>query len=453
MNEPNELNPPPEHWRVGFQEALEDGDLDKLRLALEQLHPAEIADLLEAMPGEHRLTLWQQVPLEHRGEVLSHAQDAVRAGLLEHMEAADVAAVTRELDTDDAADILQDLPEDQYEQVLRSMDEQNRMRLASVLGYPEDTAGGLMNTDVITVRGDVHLDAILRYLRWRGRLPEHTDSLMVIDRHNSYQGLLPVTALLTHAGERLVGEVLDRKAEAIPATLPAAEVAKRFEQRDLLSAPVVDEEGRLIGRITVDDVVDVIREESDHSLMSLAGLDEQDDTFAPVRVSAPRRAAWLGVNLLTAFLAAYVIGRFEATIEQIVALAILMPIVASMGGVAGSQTLTIVIRALALGQIGEDNSRLLLKRELAVGLFNGLLWAAVVGTVAAGWFHDYGLGLVIALALVTNLLAAALAGTVIPLSLKRLGIDPALAGGLFLTAVTDVIGFATFLGLATLFLL
>ena len=241
--------------------------------------------------------------------------------------------------------------------------------------------------------------------------------------------------------------------EAIPAHLPASEVAKRFEQRDLISAPVVDTQGRLVGRITIDDVVDVIREQGDHSLMSLAGLDEEDDMFAPITVTAPRRALWLGVNLVTALLAAWVIGHFEATIEKIVALAILMPVVASMGGIAGSQTLTIVIRGLALGQVGRDNSRSLLRKEIAVGLCNGLIWASVVGLVAANWFKDAGLGAVIAIALITNLLAGALAGTLIPLTLKRLGIDPALAGGLFLTTVTDVVGFTAFLGLATLFLI
>ncbi|MGH8512939.1 MAG: magnesium transporter, partial [Gammaproteobacteria bacterium] len=246
--------------------------------------------------------------------------------------------------------------------------------------------------------------------------------------------------------------VMVREPEAIPADLPAAEVAKRFEQRDLVSAPVVDQNGRLIGRITVDDVVDVIRDQGDHSLMSLAGLDEGDDMFAPIAVSAPRRAVWLGVNLITAFLAAWVIGRFEATLQEIVALAILMPIVAGMGGVAGSQTLTIMIRGLALDRVGQDNLGSLLKKEIAVGVCNGLLWAVVVGMVTAAWFSDVGLGLILGLALLTNLAAAALAGTLIPLGLQKLGIDPAIAGGLFLTTVTDVVGFSAFLGLAAVFL-
>lgn len=443
---------PPEHLRSVIQSALAEGDFARVRAGLSELHPAEIADLLESLPSERRAEVWTLIPSERQGEVLSHAQDAVRASLLEHMDPAQLAAVTEALETDDAADLLQGLSETLAERVLRSMHEQNRARIASVLSYPEDTAGGLMNVDTITVRSDVHLDAVVRYLRWRADLPEKTDSLMVVDRDNRYQGVLPLTILLTHGPERTVGE-LTQALEPIPAHLPASEVAKRFEQHDLLSAPVVDTQGRLVGRITIDDVVDVIRVQGDHSFMSLAGLDEEDDMFAPITVTAPRRALWLGVNLVTALLAAWVIGHFEATIEKIVALAILMPVVASMGGIAGSQTLTIVIRGLALGQVGRDNSRSLLRKEIAIGLCNGLIWASVVGLVAANWFKDAGLGAVIAIALITNLLAGALAGTLIPLTLKRLGIDPALAGGLFLTTVTDVVGFTAFLGLATLFLI
>ncbi len=443
---------PPEHLRSVIQSALAEGDFARVRAGLSELHPAEIADLLESLPSERRAEVWTLILSERQGEVLSHAQDAVRASLSEHMDPAQLAAVTEALETDDAADLLQGLSETLAERVLRSMHEQNRARIASVLSYPEDTAGGLMNVDTITVRSDVHLDAVVRYLRWRADLPEKTDSLMVVDRDNRYQGVLPLTILLTHGPERTVGE-LTQALEPIPAHLPASEVAKRFEQHDLLSAPVVDTQGRLVGRITIDDVVDVIRVQGDHSFMSLAGLDEEDDMFAPITVTAPRRALWLGVNLVTALLAAWVIGHFEATIEKIVALAILMPVVASMGGIAGSQTLTIVIRGLALGQVGRDNSRSLLRKEIAIGLCNGLIWASVVGLVAANWFKDAGLGAVIAIALITNLLAGALAGTLIPLTLKRLGIDPALAGGLFLTTVTDVVGFTAFLGLATLFLI
>ncbi|MGH8581341.1 MAG: magnesium transporter [Gammaproteobacteria bacterium] len=437
--------------QIVIQEAIGEGDRDAAAHALADLHPSEIADLLESAPGEQREVLWGLVPVEIQGEVLSHAHDAVRVTLLELLAPAQVAELTEQLETDDAADILQDLPEDRIEQVLRSMDAQDRQRVAAVLQYPEDTAGGLMNTDTISVRSDVDLEAVLRYLRRRHELPEKTDSLMVVDRDNRYQGMLPITTLVTANPDRTVAEVMLDDPEPIPAQMPADQVAKRFEQRDLLSAPVVDERGRLLGRITIDDVVDVIRDQGDHSLMSLAGLNEADDTFAPALASIPRRALWLGVNLITALLAAWVIGRFEDTLRHSVALAILMPLVASMGGVAGSQTLTIVIRGLALGQISDANYRSLLRKELAVGVTNGLLWATIVGVVAANWFGNLSIGMVIALALTANVAAAALAGTLIPITLKRLGIDPALAGGLFLTTVTDVLGFSAFLGLAAFF--
>jgi magnesium transporter len=433
-------------------QAMASGDVAQMRANLEGLHPSEIADLLESLPAREREELWDFIAPELGGDVLSHAQDGVRSGLLEQMEPHEVAAATESLETDDAADILQDLPETVVDDVLRSMDAQNRQRLASALSYPEDTGGGLMNTDVITIRSDVDLDVVIRYLRLRGEVPERTDSLMVVDRENRYLGLLPLTALLTGNPSSVVDDAMIKEPEGIPVNLPASEVAKLFERRDLLSAAVVNGEGLLLGRITVDDVVDVIRDQGDHSLMSLAGLDEDDDMFAPVLVSARRRAVWLGVNLTTAFLAAWVIGRFEATIQQLVALAVLMPVVASMGGIAGSQTLTIVIRALALGQVGPANARLLLNKELAVGFLNGLLWACVVGVVAATWFHNRSLGLVFGIAVVINLSAGALAGVLIPILLKRLTIDPALAGGVVLTTVTDVVGFIAFLGLATLVL-
>lgn len=436
-----------------LQEAIASGDSLTTQQVLKSLHPSEIADLLESLPARDREHLWQFIGIDLEGDVLSHAQDGVRAQLLGQMMPSEVAAVTETLETDDAADILQDLPETVVDEVLQSMDKQNRERLASALSYPEDSAGGLMNIDAITVRPDVELETVMRYLRWQNKVPEKTDSLFVVDRENRYLGLLPLTDLLTHDPRVKVEQAMDARTDGIPIGLPAAEVAKLFEQRDLLSAAVVDIEGRLLGRITVDDVLDVIRDQGDHSLMSLAGLDEDDDTFAPVIVSARRRALWLGVNLSTAFLAAWVIGRFESTIQQLVALAILMPVVASMGGIAGSQTLTIVIRGLALGQVGAANAKSLLWKELLVSIVNGLLWAFVVGLVVVIWFGDLGLGLIIGIAMMINLSTAAGAGAVIPLALKRLHIDPALAGGVVLTTITDVVGFVTFLGLAALFLL
>ena len=430
---------------------LEEENFDQVRSMLASFHPSEIADLLESLPGKSRSLLWELVDREIEGDVLSDVQDAVRAGLLEQMQPQEVAEVTKDLDTDDAADILQDLPEDVIDSVLLSMDAQNRERIASVLSYPEDTAGGLMDIDVVSVRADVSLDVVARYLRQLGQVPEHTDSLIVVDRENRYLGLLSLAGVLVNKPEDSVGEHMSKRA-GIPADTPATEVARIFEQRDLLSAAVLDGDDKLLGRITVDDVVDVIQEKAEQTVRNMAGLGE-DDMFASVLTSTRRRAAWLGVSLLTAFLAAWVIGRFEATIQQLVALAILMPIVAAMGGIAGSQTLTVAIRGLALGQISRQNAGPLILKELMVGLFNGAILATVVAVVATLWFDDQGLGIIIWLAMIINLTIAALAGAVIPLALKKLGVDPAIAGGVILITMTDVVGFMTFLGLATLFLL
>jgi len=327
------------------------------------------------------------------------------------------------------------------------------VRLEAMLSYPEDTAGGLMNIDTITVRPNVTLDVVLRYLRLRGEIPHMTDYLVVVNRSDRYIGLLSISDLLTKDPSLSVGRVMVKDIDPIPAMMPAREVAEIFEFRDLISAPVVDDEGRLLGRITIDDVVDVIRDEAEHSIMSMAGLDEEDDIFSPVVTSSRRRAIWLGINLATAFLASWVIGLFEATLKEVVALAVLMPIVASMGGIAGSQTLTLVIRGMALGYIDSANSRRILAKELAVGALNGLLWAVVVGVVAGLWFSDAMIGLIIAIAMQANLIVAALAGATIPLVMRRFGVDPALSSSMVLTTFTDVIGFAVFLGLATILLI
>jgi len=322
-----------------------------------------------------------------------------------------------------------------------------------VLSYPADSAGGLMNTDTVTVRPDVSLDVVQRYLRQRSQLPEQTNTLFVVSRYGRYLGMLHLAKLVTVDPERDVSEIMDTTVEALPADLPASQVAKRFQDLDLISAPVVDEEGMLLGRITIDDVVDVIRDEAEHSIMSMAGLDEEEDVFAPIMRSARRRAVWLGANLFTAFLAARVVGLFEETLAQVVALAVLMPIVASMGGIGGSQTLTLMIRGLALGQIGTSNARLLLLKELAVAVINGVLWGVVVAAIALVWFGDPMLGAVIGVALTINQVIAAVAGVGLPLAMKQLGIDPALAGSVVLTTITDVVGFFTFLGLGALLLL
>ncbi|ADJ27257.1 magnesium transporter [Nitrosococcus watsonii] len=432
--------------------ALESGRMVRLRRLLSSLHPAEVAHLLESLPPSTRHLAWRFVSTDHRGEVLSYVGDEVRSDLMDNIAVADLASLTEDLDPDDLASILRDLPEAAIEQVLHTMDAQNRHRLETVLSYPEDTAGGLMNTDTITVRADVTLDVVHRYLRLLGTLPDATDSLFVVDREDKYQGILQLTTLLTRKRELTVTEVMSHGVESIPALLPAAEVAQRFEKQDLISAPIVDEKGKLLGRITIDDVVDVIRDEADRSLMNMAGFTEDEDTFAPALISLRRRSLWLGINLMTAFLAAWVIGLFEATIQKQVALAVLMPIVASMGGIAGSQTLTLIIRATALGYLNQSNIRWLLGKELALGALNGLLWAAVIGVVSAIWFEGIGLGILIGSAIIINLIFAALSGVVVPLFLRRIGADPALAGGVLLTTITDVVGFMAFLGFATLFL-
>lgn len=430
--------------------ALDQGEIDLARDAIALLHPSEIADAIESRPSREREDLWNLVDSELEGDVLSHMQDAVRTEFLENMQPAEVADATIGLDADDVADILQDLPEDVADTVLLSMDEQHRQRLASILTYPEDTAGGLMNIDVVSVRADVSLDTVARYLRLLGEIPTKTDNLMVVDRDNHYLGVLPLTELLVRGPETSVGEWMEEEAY-LSAETPKAEVAKLFEQRDLVSAAVVDDENHLLGRITIDDVVDVIQQEAEHVVRSMAGLGD-DDMFAPVIASTKRRAIWLGINLLTAFLAAWVIGRFEDTIQELVALAVLMPVVAGMGGIAGSQTLTIAIRGIALGQIVKTNIKPLIIKELAVGLLNGALWSSIVAGIVILWFDNSFLGLIIGISMIINLIIAALAGATIPMVLKHYGIDPAIAGGVILTTVTDVVGFMSFLGLATIFL-
>ncbi len=443
----------PQKRLQSFAEALESGRLFNIRRMVNELHPAEIGHLLESLPPHERELVWEMVEQDKDGDVLLYVNDEVRANLIREMAPEELVAAAEGLDTDDLADILQDLPDMVIQEVLQSMGAQDRIRLESVLSYPEDTAGGLMNVDTVTVRANVTLDVVLRYLRLRGELPDMTDHLMVVDRDDSYLGLLSIGDLLTKDPSFTVAEVMMHEEQSIPATMPVSEVASLFEQRDLISAPVVDEAGKLLGRITIDDVVDVIRDEAEHSIMSMAGLDEEDDIFAPVVASSRRRGVWLGINLGTAFLASWVIGLFDATIEQIVALAVLMPVVASMGGIAGSQTLTLVIRGMALGRIGPANSSRILVKELAVGGLNGVLWALVVGAVAVLWFDDFALGGIIAVAMVVNLIAAAFAGATIPLLMQRIGIDPALSASVVLTTVTDVVGFFVFLGLATMVLL
>ncbi len=431
---------------------LETNNIPAIRSVLATLQSGEIAHLLESLPPNERNIVWSVVDADTAGCILVDLGDEVRNGLVEQMGASEILLATASLETDDLADFFQNLPTEVTEQILQLMDQNDLERLQSVLHYEEDSAGGLMNTDTVTVRTNVTVDVVLRYLRQRGKLPEHTDSLFVVDRNEHYIGLLPLSVLLTSPITKAVKDIVDRDAAAIAIDLPSNEVAHLFEARDLVSAAVIDNEGTLLGRITVDDVVDVIRDEADKNLLGHAGLNEDDDIFSPVFASTKRRALWLGLNLATAFLASWVIGNFQGTLEKVVALAVLMPIVASMGGIAGTQTMTLVIRGFALGQISAANSKWLLLKEISVGFFNGMIWAVVVAVVTIIWFKDLRLGGIIAAAMAINLLIAALSGVLIPLILRKLRIDPALAGGVVLTTVTDVTGFLVFLGLATIVL-
>lgn len=436
-----------------LRERLDSGRMRSARLMIHSLHPSEVARLLESLPRSERSLLWGIVSPDDEGDILVEVADEVRDDLLKGMETERIIAATEGMELDDLADLLGDLPEAVTRQVLQSLDKLDKERLEQVLAYDENSAGGLMNVDIVTVRPDVTLEVVIRYLRARGEMSDGTDLIFVVDRDNSYVGSLFLSRLLTNDSDMLVANVMSTEVMPIPAQTPSSQVVWEFENRDLLSAPVVDESYRVVGRITVDDVVDVIREEAEHSLMSAAGLGEEDDMFAPVVKSAGRRALWLGVNLATAFLAAAVVDLFQTTIDTIVLLAVLMPVVPSMGGVAGSQSLTIITRAIALGQIDKSNSIRILKKEVAVGLLNGLVWSVVVAVFTYLWFGDARIGALIAAAMIINMVVAAFAGYAIPLALKRLKIDPALAGGVVLTTVTDVVGYGAFLGLGAFFLL
>ncbi|MDN3554664.1 magnesium transporter [Halomonas maura] len=442
-----------EHRLSRIHLALEQEHLEKVDDVIGDLEPAEVALLLESLPPSERIRLWERVPQEVDGEVLLHVHDEVRSTLIDDMDHAEIVAATSSLDTTDLAEIFEDLPQQVAEDMLRSMDELQRTRLQETLAFEEDSAGRLMRTDTIAVRADVSLETVQRFLRWKQAVPDNTHALMVVDRNGLFMGVLSLVRLVANDPELAVADLMDPEVDSIQVTMKSRDVATLFQTHDLVSAPVVDDQGLLLGRIVIDDIVDVIREHSEQALMNMAGLDEEEDLFAPVLPSAKRRAVWLGINLLTAFLAAWVIGRFEDALDQLVALAVLMPIVASMGGIAGSQTLTLAIRGLALGQISRTNSNWLLRKEVGIAALNGLLWALVVAVLAVLWFGNLGIGVIIAAALVINMLAAGVAGIVIPLLLKRVGIDPALSGSVVLTTVTDVVGFMSFLGLATLFLL
>ena len=434
-------------------ESLSSGAMIKAKLILNGLHPAEIARLLESSPTRQRRLIWEMLDHGNDGEVLLEVGEEVRSNLMESMDEKSLLAATKGLDVDDLADLLEELPETVVSQALQGMDYQYRTRLETVMNYDEDTAGGLMNTDTITIRPDVTLDVVLKYLRLKKEIPQNTDNIIVVDRYNHYLGILSVTNLLCADPEKTVSESMNRNYISIRSNAFASDVVNIFEDRDLVSAPVVDKNNILLGRITIDDVVDVIREESESAVLNMAGLTDEEDIFAPILPSTRRRAIWLGINLITALIASGVISLFQDTIEKVVALAVLMPIVASMGGIAGSQTLTLVIRGIALGNISSTNSKSLLIKEISVGLLNSFLWASVIGVLSSYWFDNYLIGVVIGIAMIANLFFAALSGVLVPIILKKIGADPALGGGVILTTITDVIGFFSFLALGTIFLL
>jgi len=448
MTEPTENN----HLLTKLGSAIDSVTLNQVRHILNNLSPPDVAHQLETAPPKSRRILWELVDPEISGEVIHELSDEIKMEFLGEMDSAEVATLTEGLNVDDVVDILQQLPDRVIPEVLQAMSAQDRQRVESVLTYDEDTAGGLMDTEVITVRPDISVDVVLRYLRRFEELPEITDNLFVVTRNDDFLGNLTLGKLLVSSPTTTVREVMNTEIRAIHVDLTDSQVAQLFQRHDLVSAPVVDDNGHLLGRITIDDVVDVIVEDADHSLLAMAGLSDTEDTFSSIAKTTPRRAVWLGVNLLTAIFASTAISLFEDALDKVVALAILMPIVASMGGVAGSQTLTVVIRGMALGQIERSNLNWLLSKEFAVGALNGLLYALVAGSVVSLWFQDATLALIIGLAMAINLMAAALSGTLLPIILRFINIDPALAGTVILTTITDVVGFISFLGLATIFL-
>jgi len=444
--------PTKERRLAALRGALREGSWRGAARMIAAMHPAEIANLIESLPPAQREVVWNFVEPDIEGDVLVELSEEVRQAFIEGMDAEELLAAAEDMELDDLADLVGDLPEAVGAQLVKSMDAQDRERVNTLLLYEDDTAGGLMNTDTVSVRADVTVDVVLRYLRMRGELPDKTDRLFVVDRNDIYRGTVTLTRLLTEDPEKPVGDILDPEAPRIAPETTNNEVARLFQDRDLVSAAVVDTGGRLLGRITVDDVVDVIREEAAHEVMSSAGLRDEEDVFAGVIPSTRRRLVWLAINLATAFLASAVVSRFVGTIEKVAALAALMPIVASMGGIAGTQTVTLIIRGMALGKVEWVNAKWLLWKEIAVGGLNGLAFAIIVGSVTAVRYGVWNLAAIIAAAMLVNLLAAAMVGVLIPLLLRRMRIDPALSAGVILTTFTDCIGFATLLGLGTLFL-
>lgn len=428
-------------------------NLTVLQNKLDLLHPADVAYILEALPLEQRLDVWDLVKAERDGEILLEVSDAVRQTLIADMDSDELLAAAEQLDTDELADLAPDLPKDVLQDLLDSLDAQNRARLQSALSYSDDAVGAIMDFDIVTIREDITLEVALRYMRRLGTLPDHTDKLFVVDRNDILRGVLPLKRLVVSDLDAIVADVMSEDAVVFHPEDIADEAAKAFERYDLVTAPVVDENNKLVGRVTVDAVMDLIREEAESDMLSMAGLREEEDFFASVWKSVQNRWAWLAINLVTALVASRVIGLFEGSIEKIVALAALMPIVAGIGGNSGNQTTTMIVRGLALGQVASHNMNSLITKELGVSLLNGLLWGGVLGGVAFALYGNYQLGLVMMAAMTLNLLLAALMGVIIPLMMNKIGRDPAVGSSVLITAVTDSGGFFIFLGLATIFLI
>ena len=433
---------------------LERDQIASIQQTLTSLHPSEIARLLESLTPGKRKIIWQLVDQDDEGDVLKELVEDVRQNLIGEMDATELIAATQDMELDDLADLLVDLPETVTEQVITALDRQDQIRLESVMSYDEDTAGGLTNPRIISVRRGITIEVLMRYLKRLNKLPEHTNYIYIVNRNDEYLGALKLVDLFLEDKNKPIETIMDESVKAMLADVDVKQVAMDFQNLDLISMPVIDEKNRLLGQITVDDVVDVIQDQVNSEIFNMAGLDDEDDIFAPVILSTKRRAVWLGMNLITAFVVAGAIGLFQEILQQIVILAVLMPIVASMGGVAGNQTLILVIRGIAMGKIQRSNARKLLVKESSVALLNGFTWSIVVSVLAVVLFQTtWEIGLIVGAAMLLNIFASAIAGVAIPFLLKKMGIDPALAGGVLMITLTDVLGFVTFLGLATLFLL
>ena len=433
---------------------LERDQITSIQQTLTSLNPSEIARLLESLTPGKRKIIWQLVDQDDEGDVLKELVEDVRQNLIGEMDATELIAATQDMELDDLADLLVDLPETVTEQVITTLDQQDQIRLESVMSYDEDTAGGLTNPGIISVRRGITIEVLIRYLKRLNKLPEHTNYIYIVNRNDEYLGAVKLVDLFLEDKNNPIETIMDEAVKATLADEDVKQVAMDFQNLDLISMPVIDEKNRLLGQITVDDVVDVIQDQVNSEIFNMAGLDDEDDIFAPVILSTKRRAVWLGVNLITAFVVAGAIGLFQEILQQIVILAVLMPIVASMGGVAGNQTLILVIRGIAMGKIQRSNARKLLIKESSVALLNGFTWSIVVSVLAVVLFQTtWEIGLIVGAAMLLNIFASAIAGVSIPFLLKKMGIDPALAGGVLMITLTDVLGFVTFLGLATLFLL